>query len=160
MINKFQSIIFGVCLLFSPLLAFGQTTGEPLDGIGDGKPLVIEGSPGGSVYDFITKGLHLLFVGTPVILDGPCASACTLLIDVDRQNVCLTTKAVLMYHKMFYIDANEVKHTAPLNYETPGLNAYIASRGGLPEPDEELMIVPFEQAKQFYKVCKGWDSKS
>lgn len=131
----------------------------PLDGIGDGKPLVIEYSPGGSVYAFINKGLHLLFERTPIIVDGPCASACTLLVDVARDDVCLTTNAILMYHKMSWTDDKGVKHSAELNYETPGLNEYILSRGGLPEPDANLMEVPFEQAKQFYKPCKGWNTK-
>lgn len=132
----------------------GAVKAEPLDGIGTGRPLVIEESMGGSVNDFRLAGLHLLYTRTPIIVDGPCYSACTLLLDEARPYVCLTTRAVLGYHKAAYVDDQKVKHSSELYYETPGLNDYLNSRGGLPENDD-LMLVPFEQAKQFYTPCKG-----
>lgn len=155
MIKQLSTLMFGVFLLFGcPSISIAQD--EPiLDGIGQGRPLVIEGSPGGDVYDFLRVGLKLQAAGTPIILDGVCASACTLLIDVDRKNVCITSKAILLYHKMTETDEDGHKTFHPLNYETPGLNAYIASRGGLPDPDQELMMVPYEQALKFYKACPG-----
>lgn len=140
-------------MLFSPLTA----KAEPLDGIGDGKPLVIESSMGGNVTLFQIKALQLYASGTPVIIDGPCMSACTLIVDVDRKNVCLTTKAILGYHQAATRDedGNLIK-AFPMNYETPGLNKYIESRGGLPSPDAaNLLLMDFNQAKQFYKPCPG-----
>lgn len=142
-----------ILMLFFPTAPLA----EPLDGIGDGKPLVIESSMGGSVIQFQIKALQLFASGTPVIIDGPCMSACTLLVDVDRKNVCLTTKAILGYHKAANRnEQGEVTESFPLNYETPGLNAYLKSRGGLPEPDAaNLLLMDFNQAKQFYKPCPG-----
>lgn len=150
--NKtFASLLIFLCLIAPQVV----NASEPqLDGIREGSPLIIESSMGGSVYDFILKGMSLLAAGTPIIVDGPCASACTLLVDVARKNVCITSNAIMMYHKARFRDDMGVEHFAPLNYETPGLNDYINSRGGLPDPDmANLLVVPFEQAKQFYKVC-------
>ena len=131
--------------------------GASLDGIGDGTPLVIEGSGGGDVNDFQLKALDLLAKGTPVIIDGPCLSACTILVDIDRANVCITTQAIFGYHKAAqYNVLLGTKTEFNINYETPGLNEYIKSRGGLPSPDDaNLMLMTFEQAKHFYKPCHG-----
>lgn len=118
-----------------------------------GKPCVIEFSPGGSVVAFRLEGLKLLSAGTPIIVDGPCLSACTLLIDVARRNVCLTTGAILGYHKQSFTDDAGVKHYGGLWFETPGLNAYIGRRGGLPEDD--VLLIPFDQARAFYRPCAG-----
>jgi hypothetical protein len=120
-----------------------------------GKPCVIEDNLGGNVFAFRMMGLKLLAQGTPVILDGDCISACTLIIDIDHANVCITTGAVLEYHKQHWKDAKGTMHYEGLSYETPGLNAYLASRGGLPETD--TLMLAFEQAKQFYKPCPGAD---
>ncbi len=149
----FKLFLAILSILISPL----TVRAEPLDGIGDGKPLVIESSMGGSVTAFQIKALQLFAAGTPVIIDGPCMSACTLIVDVDRKNVCITTKAILGYHQAATRDENgQITETFPLNYETPGLNAYIQSRGGLPSPDAaNLMLMDFNQAKQFYRPCPG-----
>lgn len=118
-----------------------------------GRPCVITGSTGGSIVKFRVQGLALQAHQVPVIVDGFCASACTLLIDEDRANVCITTSVLLAYHQANYKDERGVVHYQSLSYETPGLNAYLASRGGLPKQD--VLLVTFEQAKQFYQPCKG-----
>lgn len=154
--NKtFAGLLIFLCLI-APQVS-GRPMSPSLNGIGTGSPLVIEASTGGSVEYFILKGMQLLADGTPIIVDGPCESACTLLIDVARKNVCLTTNAILMYHRAALRDTDgKIVSTFPLNYEAPGLNDYLKSRGGLPEPDAaNLLMVPFEQAKQFYKPCPG-----
>lgn len=125
------------------------------NGIPTSRPMVIEDSPGGSVLEYRLLGLKLAATHTPIILDGICASACTLLIDLDRDNVCITTAAILAYHMSYTTDEDGTKQFHPLVYETPGLNNYIAKRGGLPKDD--VMLVPFEQAKMFYKPCPGAD---
>lgn len=124
-------------------------------GVDCGEPCVIESSPGGDVMGFRLQGLRLKARGTPVIVDGECASACTLLIDVDRANVCLTTRAVLEYHQGHYFDHDGKDVFIPLHFETPGLQQYFESRGGLPASRDDVLVVPFSEAKQFYKPCAG-----
>jgi hypothetical protein len=143
----------GICA-FLATAAIGAVTPTPggTPGVGEGRPVVIEFSPGGSVVEFRLKGLAFAWRKVQVVVDGPCLSACTLLVDLDRANVCLTTQAILGYHQSFWDDPSG-RHYSPLTYETPGLNAYLMSRGG--EPKDDLMLMPFDQAQQFYHPCKG-----
>jgi hypothetical protein len=145
-------------LLFSIVTAFTLAWATlAMADVQCGEPCVIQSSPGGNVLEFRLQGLHLLYLHTPIIVDGPCYSACTTLIDVAHADVCLTTRAILGYHQMYWKDDADKLQYAPISYETPGLADYIASRGGLPANKDDLMIVPFEQAKAFYKACPGAD---
>jgi hypothetical protein len=113
---------------------------------------IIKASPGGIVDHFEAQGRQLLADGTPIIVDGPCESACTILIDIARENVCITSKAMLAYHQS-YIPGTE--KSWDIEYVTPGLNDYLNSRGGQPGPGTGTMLtLNFNEAKQFYKPCR------
>jgi hypothetical protein len=117
-----------------------------------GKPCVIEFSGGGYVVSFRVQGRDLANKHTPVIVDGPCLSACTVLLDEARVNVCITNRAVLGYHQ----SRSDVDGTyETLVYETPGLSDYLRAHGG--EPQKAFLMVPFAQAKAFYQPCPGAD---
>ncbi len=117
-----------------------------------GKPCVIEFSGGGYVSSFRAQGRDLAARHTPVIVDGPCLSACTVLVDEDRMNVCITDRAVLGYHQgRSDVDGAYSVQT----YETPGLSDFLEAHGG--EPQKVFLMVPFAQAKAFYPPCPGAD---
>ena len=122
------------------------------DGVKCGKPCVIEYSAGGNVLGFRLQGQDLAAQKTPVIVDGPCLSACTLLVDEARGNVCITDRAVLGYHQS-YADNDGGRSYTPLQYKTPGLGAFLENHGG--EPKGVFLMVPFAQAKAFYQPCAG-----
>lgn len=120
-----------------------------------GRPCVISNSPGGGITDFRLEGFFLLHEKIPIIVDGPCFSACTLLLDVAHKNVCLTTRAILGFHQARLIDKDgKTTLFAMLNYETPGLNEYFISRGGLPA-STDMLLVPYEDATKFFPSCPG-----
>lgn len=138
--------------------AFGPMTGRPMDGIRTGSPLVIEGSGGGIGVDFILYALKLEADRTPIIVNGPCMSACTMLVDVAHAHVCITPKAIFGFHMGRTSDETTPDTSfIPVHYETPGLDAYIASRGGLPKSGDGQMpmIAGFDQMKAFYRPCPG-----
>lgn len=118
-----------------------------------GRPCVIRDEPGGVIYHHRLQASALLAKNVPIIVDGPCASACTLLVDTAHRNVCLTTRAVLLYHKGRRFDENgEVKKYIELHYR-PDVRAWIDEQGGL--PTEDLLVMPFSEAKKFYRPCPG-----
>jgi len=121
--------------------------------IGCGKPCVIEFSAGGNVLGFREQGKQLAAQHMPVIVDGPCLSACTLLVDEARLNVCITDRAVFGYHQSHSTDGAGGEHYEALEYQTPGLGAYLKSRGG--QPQGVFLMVPFGEAKAFYQPCPG-----
>jgi hypothetical protein len=61
--------------------------------------ILITGDPGGAVIAYVERFLAARASGEPVIIDGPCLSACTLAIGIlPRGQVCATPKAVLGFH--------------------------------------------------------------
>jgi hypothetical protein len=142
-------------LALGPLLiaaAFTAASPALADGVTCGKPCVIQYSAGGNVLGFRLQGQELAAHSTPVIVDGPCLSACTLLVDEARGNVCITDRAVFGYHQSFADRDGERSYT-PLEYKTPGLDAFLENHGG--EPKGVFLMVPFAQAKAFYQPCAG-----
>jgi hypothetical protein len=140
---------------FGPLLvaaAMAAVSPAFADGVTCGKPCVIEYSAGGNVLGFRLQGQKLASQSTPVIVDGPCLSACTLLVDEARSNVCITDRAVFGYHQSFS-DRDGERSYVPLEYKTPGLGAFLDGHGG--EPKGVFLMVPFAQAKAFYQPCAG-----
>lgn len=140
---------FGPLVIAAALMAAGQALA---DGVNCGKPCVIQYSAGGNVLGFRLQGQELAARHTPVIVDGPCLSACTLLVDEARGDVCLTDRAVLGYHQSF-AEGKEGRAYTPLDYKTPGLGAYLDHHGG--EPKGVFLMVPFAEAKAFYQPCTG-----
>lgn len=115
-------------------------------------PCVIHDSGGGGIDFFEAQGRQLLADKTPVIIDGPCLSACTILVDITREFVCLTPNAILGYHKS--LNPND-DTTHEITYSTPGLAAYITKHGGEPEPNSgHMLMLNFNEAKSFYKQCR------
>jgi len=131
----------------------GEATSMPWPPVACGNPCVIEDDGGGIIDLYAAEGRLLAAEHIPVIVDGPCMSACTVLVDEVRDNVCVTSKALLGYHQSFMIKSG-VPIFGPMTYETPGLNEYLASRGGLPTPDSgHMLLLNAIEAERFYKPC-------
>ena len=59
----------------------------------------ILGSPGGEVGSFLKLFEVLRESGERIIIDGPCLSACTLVLGiVPRERICVTQRALLGFH--------------------------------------------------------------
>ena len=65
----------------------------------------IVGDPGGEVSSYVRKYEAVRQSGERVVIDGPCLSACTLLLGiVPRDHICVTRQAVLGFHAASYYD--------------------------------------------------------
>jgi hypothetical protein len=98
----------------------------------------ITGDPGGPVIAYVERFLAARASGEPVIIDGPCLSACTLAIGIlPRRQVCATQKAVLGFHAAWRQTTNGGRVTSPVvtqaMYEVYPANVResIARHGGL-----------------------------
>src|SRR5271155_5889171 len=59
----------------------------------------ISDDQGGKIGAYLAKYRALRASGDQVIIDGPCASACTMLLGViPRNRICVTPSAVLAFH--------------------------------------------------------------
>jgi hypothetical protein len=59
----------------------------------------INNDPGGQIGPYIDRFSSLRSSGEMVIIDGPCLSACTMLLGfVPRDRICVTSRAKLGFH--------------------------------------------------------------
>jgi hypothetical protein len=76
--------------------------------------------------------------GQRIVIDGPCYSACTLVVSTIPQNrICVTTKAILGFHAARLMDEKGRLYAAPeatrvvaATYPT-GIRTWINRHGGL-----------------------------
>ena len=99
----------------------------------------IVSSPGGAVDAYLAAFARVRQSGERVIIDGPCLSACTLVLStIPRNRICVTRRAVLGFHapRWFYprtgytTRAPDATRAVTASYP-PGIRAWIKRRGGL-----------------------------
>ena len=95
----------------------------------------IVSSPGGAVDAYLAAFARVRQSGERVVIDGPCLSACTLVLStIPRSRICVTRRAVLGFHapQWFY---PRIGYTArapeATRAVTAGVRAWIKKRGGL-----------------------------
>jgi hypothetical protein len=81
--------------LFAPALAKPATSIMPLRTI---KPVVIKSSNGGVIDTFVDWYTSLKDSGVPVEVDGVCISACTLVLMLPKEQVCVRPGTVFGFH--------------------------------------------------------------
>jgi hypothetical protein len=95
-------------------------------------------SEGGEVREYLQIFSQLRQTGERIVIDGPCYSACTLVLSTIPENrICVTSRAVLGFHAARWSDAEG--RTYPAAAETRALaatypdavQAWIKRRGGL-----------------------------
>ena len=95
-------------------------------------------SPGGEVGEYLKLFETFRQSGERIVIDGPCYSACTLLLSTIPQNrICVTSKAVLAFHAARMMDENGRLYPAPeatrmvADTYPAGVRAWISRHGGL-----------------------------
>jgi hypothetical protein len=98
----------------------------------------ILGSPGGTVGPFLNFFAQVNALGERVVIDGPCLSACTLVLStVPRGRICVTRRAVLGFHSARSVDTYGRIEAAPeasqvvLDSYPPSVRQWIERHGGL-----------------------------
>ena len=96
-------------------------------------------SSGGEVSSFLAVFARVRQSGDRVIIDGPCLSACTLVLStIPKNRICVTRRAVLGFHAPKYVDPRsgrmsgspETTRIVTQSYPA-GVRAWIKKRGGL-----------------------------
>jgi hypothetical protein len=118
----------------------------------------ILGSPGGQVGPFIDLFDKVRASGERVVIDGPCLSACTLVLSVvPSERICVTRRAVLGFHAARSIDRRGRVYAEPeaskLVLEAyPGpVRDWIVSRGGL---TKRLLLLRGRELTAMYRSCR------
>jgi hypothetical protein len=115
-------------------------------------------SPGGEVGPFLDLFEQVRESGERVVIDGPCLSACTLVLSVvPRERICVTRRAVLGFHAARSIDRRGRLYAEPEASEAV-LQAYpapvrdwIYRRGGL---TSHLLLLRGRELAAMYRPCR------
>jgi hypothetical protein len=114
-------------------------------------------STGGEVVPFLKLFETLRYSGERVIIDGPCYSACTLVLsEISRNRICVTSRAVLGFHGARLVDqggreydASDATRLMAASYPA-AIRAWIERHGGL---TTRLIFLHGRELASFYPHC-------
>jgi hypothetical protein len=115
-------------------------------------------SPGGRVGPFLDLFEEVRQSWERVVIDGPCLSACTLVLSmVPTERICVTRRAILGFHAARSIDRRGRSYAEPEAsqlvleaYPTP-VRLWIERRGGL---TSRLLILRGRELASMYRSCR------
>jgi hypothetical protein len=112
---------------------------------------------GGKIGAYIDRYQGLRSSGETVIIDGLCASACTMVLGaVPRERICVTSQAVLGFHAAWDSDANGRAVTNPgatqmlYSLYPSSVRRWIAARGGL---KPQMIFLRGRELMSMYRPC-------
>src|SRR5580704_7968531 len=118
----------------------------------------ILGSRGGQVGPFLDLFERMRDSGERVVIDGPCLSACTLVLSmVPSSRICVTRRAVLGFHAARSMDRRGRMYTEPeasalvLEAYPSGVRDWIVHRGGL---TSRLLLLRGRELAALYPRCR------
>ena len=115
-------------------------------------------SPGGAVDAYLAAFARMRQSGERIVIDGPCLSACTLVLStIPRNRICVTRRAVLGFHapRWYYpgtgqtMRASEPTRAVIASYP-PAVRAWIKKRGGL---TQKVIYLRGKELAALYRRC-------
>jgi hypothetical protein len=115
-------------------------------------------SPGGEVGPFLELFERVRASGETVVIDGPCLSACTLVLStVPNDRICVTRRAVLGFHAARSMDRRGRLYAEPeasavvrQTYPSP-VRSWIRRHGGL---SSRVLLLRGRELAAIYPVCR------
>ena len=115
-------------------------------------------SPGGQVGPFLDLFERVRASGERVVIDGPCLSACTLVLSiVPDSRICVTRRAVLGFHAARSIDQRGRIYAEPeasrlvLDAYPAAVRNWISRHGGL---TSRLLLLRGRELAAIYPTCR------
>jgi hypothetical protein len=113
---------------------------------------------GGQIGHYIDRFTAVKNSGERVVIDGPCLSACTLVLGViPRDRICVTSRARLGFHAAWRADKNSRTVAAAdgtqllMDTYPQEIRTWIAQRGGL---SRQLKYLSGRELAAMYQSCK------
>jgi hypothetical protein len=115
-------------------------------------------SPGGEVGPFLALFERVRDSGERVVIDGPCLSACTLVLSmVPADRICVTRRAILGFHAARSVDPRGRMYDEPeasevvLEAYPAAVRGWIRRRGGL---TSHLLLLRGRELAAIYPSCR------
>ena len=117
----------------------------------------IMSSMGGPVVSYLDYFSKVRQSGQRVVIDGPCLSACTLVLStIPRNRICVTSRAVLGFHAPIEVDqygrkyhSREITRAINATYP-PAVRAWIKHNGGL---KQNVILLRGRELAALYPLC-------
>ena len=113
---------------------------------------------GGLMTEYASRFANMRERGEKVVIDGPCFSACTMLLGMlSHEQVCVTPNAVLGFHAAWNFDDTGHRVTSVSATQTlidiypPRIRSWIARRGGL---SPHMKFLRGRELAAMYPACR------
>jgi hypothetical protein len=118
----------------------------------------IKADPGGQIGPYLENLALLRSSGERVIIDGPCLSACTMVLGViPRNRICVTPRARLGFHAAWHPGENGRPVTSRaatqllMDIYPEDVRSWIKGRGGL---SPKMMYLSGRELAAMYQTCE------
>jgi hypothetical protein len=113
---------------------------------------------GGQIGPYLDRLSQLRSSGERVVIDGPCLSACTMILGViPRDRICVTSRAQLGFHAAWNpgVDGRPVTSRGGtellMEVYPPNVKRWIARRGGL---TPHMVYLRGRELQSMYQPCQ------
>jgi len=117
----------------------------------------ISNDPGGQIGPYLDKLNSIRSSGQNVVIDGPCLSACTMILGViPRDRICVTRRAQLGFHAAWNPGENGRRVVSAAGTEVlwdiypQHIRRWISKRGGL---SPKMKYLSGRELAAMYPVC-------
>ena len=117
----------------------------------------IKADPGGQIGPYLENLALLRSSGEKVIIDGPCLSACTMVLGViPRNRICVTSRARLGFHAAWHPGENgrpipsRAATQLLMDIYPEHVRSWIKDRGGL---SPRMMYLSGRELAAMYQTC-------
>lgn len=148
------AVIACLCVLCAPRAANADYVGSVLGC--SGNPCVVKYNPGGEVKRFEAAARQIKRTGRRIVIDGPCGSACAILADRARGNVCVTSNAMFGFHKSALVQqygyggpVKVVRRFDPKH--SRDIAGWVKRHGGY--PSKGFRVMSARDARRIWKPC-------
>jgi hypothetical protein len=118
----------------------------------------IKADPGGQIGPYLENLVALRGSGERVIIDGPCLSACTMVLGViPRERICVTPRARLGFHAAWHPGDNGQPVTSRaatkllMDIYPERVRSWIKDHGGL---SPKMMFLTGHELAAMYQTCE------
>ena len=145
----------GLALAVGLLPVVGAKADAVSDALGcTGDPCVVRNSLGGELGSFKAAAREIKRTGRRVVIDGPCASACAIMADMARSNVCVTSRAKFGFHKGYVVAVSGGKMYLLKRFNpshSKDIARWVSKSGGF--PSKGMRVMSNGSARKFWKKC-------
>jgi hypothetical protein len=123
----------------------------------------IQYDPGGHIGSYHDRLEEIRRSGERVVIDGPCMSACTLVLGMlPPDRLCATDNAAFGFHEAWYSDGRSHTPSAKatrylLSHYPPRVRAWINQHGGL---TPKMLVMRGDDLKAVVPSCSGGTSRT